>query len=375
MARGSVRRDASGRWFFVTDVPVAGGSRRQVRRRGFSTRREAQQALDALRGQVAQGTYVRPANLTVGEYLVGQWLPTIAARVRPTTADTYRRLVVLHVVPMLGAVPLQKLDRATVSQWVGRLSSSGLSAKSVRNIHGILAKALADALENELVSRNVASKVKGLPRLDRPPPKAWTAEQLVRFLSATADDRLAPLWRFLAVTGCRRGEALGLRWVDLDLAAGTATITNQRAIAGGSVVEGAPKTRAGARTVSLDTTTVAALRAWKRRQAEERLVMGAGWGDTGLVFTHADGNGLWPQTVTRRFRETSAALGLPLIGVHGLRHSAATWMIASGVNPRVVQQRLGHAHVSVTLGLYTHVMPAHDKAAADALGEALDGRP
>jgi integrase len=100
--------------------------------------------------------------------------------------------------------------------------------------------------------------------------------------------------------------------------------------------------------------------------------MGSGWPNNDLVFTHADGTGLWPQTITAHFRTIAGNLGLPTIGVHGLRHSAATFLIASGINPRVVQQRLGHAHVSVTLGLYTHVLPAHDRAAADTLAAAID---
>ncbi len=195
------------------------------------------------------------------------------------------------------------------------------------------------------------------------------------FLSLVGGERLGPLWRFVAVTGCRRGEALGLRWRDVDLEAGTAAIVNQRAIAGGTVVEGPPKTKAGARTVALDADTVRALRSWRKVQAAEQLAMGAGWPDTGLVFTNTDGSGLWPQRVTAEFRQTANRLALPLIGVHGLRHTAATWLITSGVNPRVVQQRLGHADVSVTLGLYTHVLPGHDVAAAEALGKAVGSAP
>jgi integrase len=228
-------------------------------------------------------------------------------------------------------------------------------------------------MDLELVNRNVASRPKGLPPATKRTPRTWTAEQVGEFLRSTANDRLAPLWRFFAVTGCRRGEALGLRWAEVDLDGGTATIVRQRTIAGGSVVEGAPKTGAGARTVALDAGTIGQLRSWRSAQAAERLLMGAGWANTGLVFTHADGRGLWPQTVTRRFGQLSETAGLPSIGVHGLRHSVATHLIARGVNPRVVQQRLGHAHVSVTLGLYTHVLPAHDREAAASLADAIDG--
>ena len=371
--RGSVKKDPSGHWYFVVDLPTPGGARKQARRRGFATKREAQAALDLLVGQVVTGLYVDPSRLTVGEYLTEHWLPAMASTVRPTTADTYGRLVRLHLVPSLGAVRLQQLERAHVSRWLAGLTAGGLSPKSVRNVHGVLVKALADAVELELVGRNAAAKPRGLPPAKRPAPRAWSGEQLGAFLAATSGDRLAPVWRLLAATGCRRGEVLGLRWSEVDLDAGTATIVRQRTIAGGRLIEGSPKTSAGARTVALDAGTVRELRAWRRVQSAERLLMGAGWADTGLVFTNPDGGGIWPQRVTARFRELAEGLGLPLIGVHGLRHSAASFMIASGVNPKVVQARLGHAHVSVTLGLYTHVLPAHDRAAADALGAALDG--
>jgi integrase len=323
--------------------------------------------------EMAGGLYVDPQKLTVGEYLDNHWLPALPATIRPTTADTYRRLVRLHIVPTLGSVPLQKLQRAHVARWLAELTAGGLAAKSVRNVHGVLSKALADAVELELVNRNVASRPRTLPAAIRPTPRVWTVEQAGAFLAGTANDRFAPLWRFFATTGCRRGEALGLRWVDVDLDESTVTITRQRTIAGGSVVEGAPKTGAGARSIAIDPATTTSLRSWRAAQAAERLQMGWGWADTGLVFTHPDGTGLWPQMITRRFGELSGQLGLPAIGVHGLRHSVATYLIARGVNPRVVQQRLGHAQVAVTLGLYTHVLPGHDREAAASMADAVDG--
>lgn len=370
--RGSIRKDASGRWFFVVDVPGHDGGRRQLRRRGFATKRAAESELDRLVGEVVTGVFVDPSKLTIERYIEDQWLPSMAATVRPTTFDTYSRLARKHVIPRLGPVALQRLDRAHVGQWVAELVATGLSPKSVRNVHGVLAKALSDAVELGLVPRNVAMRTRGLPAAERPRPKAWSPDQLRRFLAAVDEDRLAPLWRLIAMTGCRRGEALGLRWSDVDLEAGVAVIAWQRTIAGGKVVEGAPKTNAGSRAVALDPGTVRSLKAWRAQQSAERLVMGVGWPDTDLVFTHGDGSGLWPQMVTARFRAVATELGLPTIGVHGLRHSAATFLIASGVNPRVVQQRLGHAHVSVTLGLYTHVLPAHDRSAVEALAEAVD---
>ncbi len=372
--RGSVRKDESGRWYFVVDIASAGGNRRQLRRRGFDTKAAAQEELQRLVAEIATGSFIDPTKISVRDYIELQWLPSIEGTIRPTTFETYQRICRHHVEPRLGEVPLQKLGRVHVDRFVTDLVHHPLSPKSVRNVHGVLAKALADALDLGLVSRNVAMRTRSLPPATRPRPRAWSPSELRRFLAAVVDDRLGPLWRLIAMTGCRRGEALGLRWADLNLDDAVVTFAWQRTIAGGRVVEGAPKTNAGNRSVSLDTDTVRMLRAWRAQQNAERLLMGAGWAHTDLVFTHPDGSGLWPQTVTAKFKAIAEAVGLSPIGVHGLRHSAATLLIASGINPRVVQQRLGHANVSVTLGLYTHVLPAHDQAAADTLAAVVDGR-
>src|SRR5439155_7919405 len=132
----------------------------------------------------------------------------------------------------------------------------------------------------------------------------------------------------------------------------------------------APKTAAGARSVALDADTVEALRMHRTAQRAGFMLLGIR-PDNELVFTGRDGKGIWPQRITARFRELSDELGLPRIGVHGLRHSAATWMISQGWDAKLVAQRLGHANVSITLGLYTHVFPAHDRAAVDAFATAL----
>lgn len=374
--KGSVKRSGGG-WGFVFDVPTIDGRRRQVRRRGFRTKREAQEALDVERARARGGELVTPTRVTVGQYLVGTWLPMVERNVRPSTMAAYRIIVRRHLIgdddaPGLGNVPLAALDRAGVARFVVSLSDRGLSPKSVRNVHGVLSKALADAQKLNLVARNAAHAI-DLPAMPARRSRAWTPEQLAAFLDRVEGDRWFPMWRLFMTTGMRRGEVLGLRWVDVDLERGSLTVTHQRTIAGGVIVEGEPKSAAGRRTMALDLGTVAAMRAWRKLQTAERLVMGAGWPADDWVFTWPDGGPLWPQSVTSWFKAHAAALGFPNIGVHGLRHSAATWMIGEGVSPKVVTQRLGHAHVSITLQLYAHVLPAHDEAAAEAFAAALDG--
>jgi len=168
----------------------------------------------------------------------------------------------------------------------------------------------------------------------------------------------------------RRGELAGLRWRDVDLAAGSLRVASTRVVAD-TVVVGEPKTRAGVRQVALDRDTVAALSARRRRQAEERLAAAGAWEDHGLVFVDELGRPPHPETITRWWREAVARAGLPPIRLHDARHTAATVLLRAGVPVKVVSQRLGHADVAVTMRVYQHVTEQDDRAAADALGSAL----
>ena len=206
----------------------------------------------------------------------------------------------------------------------------------------------------------------------RPSAGPWwrSPTQTARFLASVEDDRLGPLWRFLVVSGVRRGEALGLRWSDVDFDAGTATITTTRVQTKGGVAKGRRRRRPALGPSRSTTTRSRCCAPGARAQTAEYLRLGIR-PDHDLCFTAENGRGLWPNRVTARFGELCDELGLPRIGVHGLRHSAATFMIGAGVSPKLVAQRLGHANPSITLGTYSHVLPGHDQAAVDAYAAAL----
>ncbi|MCA1676409.1 MAG: site-specific integrase, partial [Actinobacteria bacterium] len=187
------------------------------------------------------------------------------------------------------------------------------------------------------------------------PVMCWTPAQLGAFLDAATDDRLYALFHLIAHRGLRRGEACGVGWTDVDLDAGRLTVRRQLVQLGWDVYEDDPKSHAGERTIALDAGTVAALRAHRRRQLEERMAWGSAWVDSGKVFTREDGSGLHPATVTERFQEISVAAALPPIRLHDLRHGAASLMLAAGVPAKVVQETLGHSTVGLTLDTYTSV--------------------
>jgi integrase len=275
-------------------------------------------------------------------------------------------------LPALGGLPLQGLMPTHLNKLYGDLRTAGRAPKTIRNIHGVLSKALADAERWGLVGRNAAC-LADVPAIARPKLRVWSPEQTRAFLAAVANDRLFAAWLLAATTGMRRGELLGLRWEDIDLDTGVVRVAQARVRAGNQVVAGEPKTARGRRTIALDPTTVAALRQHRKRQTEERLAAGPDYADSGLAFTMPGGTPIHPNRFSLWFRRHVRAAGLPAIRLHDMRHSYATAGLAAGVPPKVMSERLGHATVAFTLDTYTSALPAMDKSAADVVAGLILG--
>jgi integrase len=199
--------------------------------------------------------------------------------------------------------------------------------------------------------------------------KTWSAKELKTFRKATKDDRLHPLWRLLASTGMRRGEAVGLRWADVDLdGANPCLMVRQALIAAGyQAAFSEPKTKRGRRTIWLDSETAEALVVWREAQDLERKRARELWKETGLVFTRQDGTGWHPDRVSKLFEASVSASGLPRIRLHDLRHTQATLALAASIHPKIVSDRLGHSTVAFTLDVYSHCVPALAQDAAEKI--------
>ena len=254
-------------------------------------------------------------------------------------------------------------------------SAAGLDRRTVNYIHTILHRAFKDAVRWGRLLRNPADAADP-PRAGQKSDgvHAWDAPTLRQFLDASrsAEDRHHALWVLLATTGMRRGEALGLRWSDVDLDAGRARIVQTIIQTRNVVSVGEPKTARGRRPISLDAATIAVLRAHRHRMLQERLLVGPDFDDLGLVFHQPDGSWLRPDAVSEVFLRRVRRYGLPRLTLKGLRHTWATLALEQGIHPRVVQERLGHSTIAITLGIYSHVSPTlHDEAAELIAGLVL----
>jgi integrase len=351
---------------------ILADERRRQTKGGFATRREAQAAMSRVAVAVHERTHVMNSRLTLRDYLLKEWLPAIEHTIRSTTYLSYVRHAECHILPSLGSVQLQQLSGAQINALYAKLARNGkrngkgLTASSIRHVHAVLHRSLKDAVRWGRLPRNPVEaadppRISGNGRCEM---KTWSAEQLGAFLTTVHDDRLHALWHTLAMTGMRRGEALGLLWEDVDLENARLSVRRALIPSGREVVVSEPKTTRGRRSIALAPETISVLKAQAARQLAEQDQWGDGWVDTGLVFTKENGEALHPEDVTRYFRRTVKGAMLPTIRLHDLRHTHATLALRAGIHPKVVSERLGHATVSITLDTYSHAIPAMQEEAA-----------
>jgi integrase len=364
----------------VVDIAPPGAKRKQVRRRGFPTKEAATDALHDLRGNVRAGTHVEPARTTFGDYL-RVWVDGLASKGRrPTTIDGYRRKLRYVFDDAVADVPLQSVTAADLDALYSRLVTNGgrdgaaLSLRSVRHVHQVIGTALANAERQDLIARNPALRATppSATAARSPEARTWTPEQLRGFLDSAAQHHHGTLFRLAAMTGMRRSELCGLRWADVDLDGARLVVRHTITTVNHEPVAGDVKTARSRRGVDLDPVTVAALKAHRTRQLEQRMLMGAGYTDRDLVFAAVTGEPWNPDSIGRAFARAVARTDLPRIRLHDLRHTHATHLLAAGVNMKLVSERLGHATPAFTLDVYGHVMPGQQADAAAAVAALVD---
>lgn len=369
---GSIYQRASdGRWVGVLDLGWHDGKRKRRTVYG-ATRAEVVKELTALRRAQEKGLDLLARPRTLSEWL-DEWLTEIKTGdgTRPTTLARYRGVVEKQLKPGLGKLRLDKLAPRDVQRFLASLGDD-LSAATVTKVHGVLRVALSDAERLDLVTRNVAKSVRP-PSIREPERRSLDVEEARRFLDVASGDRLECVFVLGLTLGLRRGEVLGLRWRDVDMAARTLQVVQALQRAEGQLMLVAPKTKRSRRLLPLPETAVVALERHRVRQVAERLKAGAIWTDSGLVFTSTVGTPMEPRNVNRRFDELRARAGLPWLRLHDLRHGCATFLLAQGVEPRTVMEVLGHSTYRLTMDLYGHALPDRMRAAAEVMDRAVGG--
>ena len=380
--RGGIQKKGNRYYAVIYDGIDPGTGKKRRRWVAAGTRRvDAEKVLAEEIRRKYDGEPVPTEKLTLGQYLTGRWLPIQKSRVRASTYDSYRRNIDLHVLPALGRRPLERLTAEDVDLFYATLLTegrkkpkkakgsekdtvTGLAPKTVRNIHVMLHKAMADAQRKGIVVRNVVALADAPTLKNRQEGniKAWDAAQLRVFLDSVREHRLHPAFHLSSHTGMRRGEVLGLRWCDLDLDARRLSVRQALVSIAYDVEISDVKTGTGRRTIDLDPVTVDVMKVWWIERCEEK----GGIEPSGeeLVFVKPDGSWIHPQSFSQVLDRKVAKLDVPTISLHDLRHTHATLLLKAGVPVKVVSERLGHANVAFTMSIYQHVLPGMQAEAA-----------
>ena len=381
---GSVYHRASdGMW--IGSVTLGWDGDKRVRKTvSAKSATEVREKLRQLQTKIDAGLPVGDDKLSVNELLDRWFKDVMRHQVASPALSNYETIAKVHIRPKLGRKQVTKLKPAEIDALLSAKLDSGLSVSTVRRIRSVLAQALTQAQRWEMVGRNAASLSRP-PRAPRREGRSLSPQQVAKLVGAMSEDRLAGLYLTMLGTGLRRGEALGLKWSDLDLDRAVLTVRNQLRRepghidpedgkrSGATLVLVEPKTASSKRVVPLSNWVVETLKAHQARQAEEHLAIGAAWKDSGFVFTTTIGTPLDPRNASRAFSELAEKAGLGAWHIHELRHSAASTSLAQGVPVEVVSAFLGHSSIRMTVDIYGHIGDAQLRTAADAMDAAFGG--
>jgi integrase len=365
-SEGSIVKRADGRW--MARITLEGGVRKTFYAK---TRQEAARRLAAASRDRDTGVPIVGERQTVEQYFT-TWLADIRPTIRPRSWVRYEEMVRLHVLPSLGGTVLSRLTAQQLQALYSAKLAAGFAPATVGRLHAVIRRALGEAARLGLTQRNVATLVRA-PRPAGHEMHVLTPLQARTLLSSIVGDPLETLYVLALTTGMRRGELLALHWSEIDLEAGFLQVRwTLQHMAGGVFVLTPPKTARSRRKIALTSRAIKALHEQKARQQVLREAAKEAWNDEDFVFTTALGYPIRGNHILQRqFAPLLAKAGLPAIRFHDLRHTAATLLLLRGIHPKVVSEMLGHSTISMTLDIYSHVLPDMQRDAVDALNKLL----
>ena len=342
---------------WVAQITLSDGKRKV---KYSKNQKEVREWLSATQNEAKQGTIVTKENVTFKDFVTNYMENVAKHKLRPKTIEVYNYLLTNHIIPEIGRFKLVQLRPDHLQSLYSKKVESGLSKRTVQFMHAIIHKALKQAMKWGMVSRNVADLVEP-PKPNRPNLSVWTPGQVNTFLTATKDHRWHLIFLLAIYCGFREGEVLGIHRESVDLARGTIKVLHQAQSLKGGIVITEPKTDSSKRLVTVPKTALKTLSEYLAGLKS----------DKGLIFTTATGKPISPSNLQKAFKDEAVKAGLPKIRFHDLRHTSATLLLAGGVHPKVVQERLGHSHISLTLDTYSHVLPTMQEEAAEKLEKVL----
>lgn len=380
---GSLRQRPDGTWEGRATIGVNPGTGKPIRKSIYAkTKDECAEKLRALTSQVDSGTYLEPARVTIKGWFE-EWLSNYMSDKKPLTVKQYRSMAESHIYPALGAVKLSSLTAPMLTKFYNQLAVNGKtvthkdrktgkattckspsSAKTIKNIHGIISKALDDAVDQGILKENVAVRAK-VPRVEPKEIKPLTEGQQQAFFEAIKDNRYRLLFTSIIFTGLREGEAIGLTWDCVDFTRGTLKVYRQlqkRPLSDGGYQFAALKNDK-TRVIKLSPFMVDVFKTQQAKQIEERFAAGdvwQGWQSEKerkeyFIFTDPLGAHLSVDTVYGQFKRIAKSIDAPAARVHDLRHTFAVNSLQEGDDFKTVQENLGHATAAFTLNVYGHV--------------------
>ena len=376
---GTIRQRPDGRWEARYTLGIDPGTGKQIQKSVYGkTQREVRQKLTAITAEIDSGTYQEPCKMTVNEWL-DIWLKDYQIGVKDSTAYLYERQAKLYLRPALGNIPLETLKAHTVQRLYNSLSQEhdgqpALSAKTIKNIHGVLHKALKQAVLIGYLRTN-PTEACILPRIIRKEMHPLEEDQVAVFLREVQGHPHEYLYKIALFTGLREGEVLGLGWEHIDFQAGTLTVKRQlrrEQKKGGEYYFSPPKNNKS-RTITPAPYVMKLLQAQKVQQARQRLMAGPAWEDSGLVFTNEFGRYVSYRAIFDSFKRIVKRIGLPDARIHDLRHTYAVNCIRAGDDIKTVQSNLGHATAVFTLDVYGHFTDDMRQASSQRMEQFISG--
>jgi integrase len=364
------QRSSDGMWLGVLYVTEDASGKRRRKYVTAKSRSEVVKKFKLLQRQIDEGLTAPDESVTV-EMLFIRWRDDVLRhQVSPNTVDNYMTVATQHIFPTLGMKKLSQLTTNDVDRLISIKMKGDLAVSSVKRIRSVLAQAVDQAMRWGWVNRNVATLARS-PRMPRQEGRTLTPEQAQHFLVSLQGHRLQALFSLMLSTGLRRGEALGLRWEDLDEDKCLLHVRRQLLRQKGVLMTTDTKTFQSRRSVNLPSQMLALLQDHRTRQEAERNSERGSWTESGFIFTSVVGTPFDPRNLLREFKKVCEDAGLGDWHPHELRHSAASLMLASGVKLQVVSEVLGHASIRMTADVYGHVLDPDRQSAADAMNNAL----